>query len=209
MGRIRKLRHLEIILEGVKPHPSPTPSLEQYTISAGAAARVLWFAGRTYDDIEGKAVLDFGCGSGRLGIGAALLGADFVVGVDVDSTALRVALANAEKVGVRGCVDFIRASVESLSIRGDTVVQNPPFGVQRRGADRAFLKAALSSASVVYSLHKAGELNRRFILKFVGELGGVVTDIIPLYLEIPRMFDFHFERRHKVKVDLYRILAES
>ncbi|RLE52401.1 MAG: RNA methyltransferase [Candidatus Methanomethylicota archaeon] len=209
MRGVRKLRHLEIILEKVKPHPSPSPRLEQYTISARAAAKVLWFAGRTYDDIEGKVVLDFACGTGRLGIGAALLGAEFVVGVDVDVEALSVAVANAEEVGVAGYVDFLHASIESLSIKGDTVIQNPPFGVQRRGADRAFLRAALSSAPVVYSLHKAGESNRRFILKFVSELGGVVTDIVPLYLEIPHMFEFHFERRHKVKVDLYRILAEK
>jgi len=204
---IRRLRHLEIILELVEPHPSPIPSLEQYTISARAAAQVLWFAAKRYDDVIGKLVLDFGCGTGRLGIGAALLGADYVVGVDVDLKALEVARLNAVNVGVDDKINFIHASVECVPIRGDTVIQNPPFGVQKRGADRVFLEAAVEAANVIYSIHKAGEQNRRFIVSYVSELGGVVTDILPLVIEIPHMFDFHTKRWHKVKVDLYRIVV--
>lgn len=46
-------------------------------------------------DLEGCKVLDLGCGSGILGIGAALLGAEQIVGCDVDPKAPEVALANA------------------------------------------------------------------------------------------------------------------
>ncbi len=204
---IRRLKHLEIILESVRSHPSPSPMLEQYTISAKAAAKILWFAARHYDDISGKVVLDFGCGTGRLSIGASLLGASYVIGVDIDLKAIKTAIQNAKELGVKDNINFILASIEKFSIKGDTVIQNPPFGVQRRSADRAFLKAAINSAKVVYSLHKSGNQNRRFITKFVSELGGKITDIIPLTIEIPHMFDFHMKRWHKVKVDLYRILV--
>ena len=44
----------------------------------------------------GDAVLDVGCGSGILGIAAALLGADKVLGVDIDELAVRTANENAE-----------------------------------------------------------------------------------------------------------------
>lgn len=197
-----------MLLEEVFPHPSPSPSLEQYTIPADVAARILWIIDKEYGDIRGKRVLDFGCGTGRLAIGAALLGASYVVGVDVDLTALRVALVNAERLNVSGVVDFVYARIGDFNICGDVVIQNPPFGVQRRGADRVFLEVAVKSAPVVYSLHKSGEGNRKFIFGFVEGLGGMVVDVIPLALEIPYLFDFHYRRRHVVKVDLYRILVD-
>lgn len=196
-----------MLLERVSPHPSPSPSLEQYTIPASVAARILWIIDREYGDIKGRRVLDFGCGTGRLAIGAALLGASYVVGVDVDLTALKMALVNAENLNVSGVVDFIYALIGEFNIHGDVVIQNPPFGVQRRRADRVFLEAAIKSAPIIYSLHKSGEGNRKFIFEFVDGLGGVVVDVIPLSLEIPHLFNFHYKRRHVVKVDLYRILA--
>ena len=49
---------------------------------------------------NGKAVLDMGCGSGILGIGAALLGATHIDAVDIDMVATRIAEENAEKNGV-------------------------------------------------------------------------------------------------------------
>ncbi|MBE6683033.1 MAG: 50S ribosomal protein L11 methyltransferase [Ruminococcaceae bacterium] len=49
---------------------------------------------------EGKNVLDMGCGSGILGIGAALLGAKHIDAVDIDMVAARIAEENAEKNNV-------------------------------------------------------------------------------------------------------------
>lgn len=44
---------------------------------------------------DGCKMLDIGCGSGVLSIGAALMGASQTVGVDIDATAVRVAQENA------------------------------------------------------------------------------------------------------------------
>lgn len=49
---------------------------------------------------EGKNVLDMGCGSGILGIGAALLGAEHIDAVDIDMVATRIAEENAVKNGL-------------------------------------------------------------------------------------------------------------
>lgn len=46
-------------------------------------------------------VLDYGCGSGILAIGAALCGADRVVAVDIDPSAVEASQANAQANGVR------------------------------------------------------------------------------------------------------------
>lgn len=48
-------------------------------------------------DIKGKKVLDLGCGSGILSIGAMLLGAESAVAVDVEENAAKTAAENAEK----------------------------------------------------------------------------------------------------------------
>ncbi len=51
-------------------------------------------------ELTGKAVLDYGCGSGILAIAAALLGARAVAAVDYDPQALQATAENAAKNGV-------------------------------------------------------------------------------------------------------------
>lgn len=60
----------------------------------------------------GDRVLDVGCGSGVLAIGAALLGAGRVLGIDIDPEARPTTEANAHSNGV---ADQVTASDESLS----------------------------------------------------------------------------------------------
>ncbi len=63
---------------------------------------------------EGKNVLDMGCGSGILGIGAALLGAEHIDAVDIDMVATRIAVENAEKNGLpEGKMDVFCGNVLS------------------------------------------------------------------------------------------------
>lgn len=49
---------------------------------------------------RGHSCIDFGCGSGILGVAACLLGAEAVWGVDIDPQALQATRANAERNGV-------------------------------------------------------------------------------------------------------------
>lgn len=207
---LSRLRHLAIVLSGVKPHPNPSLNLEQYSLSGEDAARILWFAGRVNNDISGRIVLDLGCGTGILAIGSALLNAEFVFGVDVDPYALRIALDNAMNLDVYSKISFICADVSKLPINDtvDTVIQNPPFGVHRRGADIMFLEASLNIARVVYSLHKYTPDNHLFISRFVSKLGCKIVDMLPLTITIPYTFDFHREFKRKINVVLYKIIHE-
>ena len=70
---IRKL-DLERFIATVKVNPAPKVNLEQYTTSEQIAATMLYIAAYTNNDIIGKSILDLGCGTGRLGLGAAFLG---------------------------------------------------------------------------------------------------------------------------------------
>lgn len=51
-------------------------------------------------NLEGKRIIDFGCGSGILAIAALLLGADTVTAVDHDPQALQATVDNAKKNGI-------------------------------------------------------------------------------------------------------------
>lgn len=199
-------KQLAMLLSKVDEHPKPKVSLEQYTLMSEEVSDILWTIETTFGDISGKVLVDLGCGTGRLAIGSALLGASYVVGVDIDEVALRVAATSAKELGVEDRTSWVLASVESFYMRADVVIQNPPYGVRRKGADRPFLEAALRIAPIVYSLHKSGLRNRQFLKRFIKDLGGIVDSIIPLEVTIRPTFEFHVKRGYKVKVDLYRIM---
>lgn len=201
---VRKL-DLELAIAEIPPHPSPKVRLEQYTVSPKIAAEILYLAAYTYGDVVGKKIVDLGCGTGRLAIGAVLLGAEEATGVDIDKIAVKIAHKNAEKLGVKEETNWIASDITVLGGVFDTVLQNPPFGVQKRTADRKFIKKALKLGRYVYSMHKSGRSNRDFMKRFIEQCRGRVTGIFPLEMIIPKLFKFHMEQKHIVKVDLYRI----
>jgi len=218
---VRKL-DLEMLLSQVKPHPSPKPSLEQYTISADVSATMLYMAAYTYNDIIGKTVLDLGCGTGRLALGAAFLGAKQVVGVDIDKTSVKVAFENSVRTGLKEKVQWIAADIDAIHGGFDTVLQNPPFGVQRRKADRRFLERALETGKSIYSLHKSLQKNKAlikklkasnvapvppssFLKRFIEMRGGKIKAVYAMVMTIPHMFNFHTKRKHEFIADLYVI----
>jgi len=220
---VRKL-DLERFLAKVKPNPMPDVKLEQYTLSESAAATMLYLAAYTYGDVVGKRVLDLGCGTGRLALGAAFLGAESVVGDDIDVGVLKVAVKNSASVGFRECVGWVAGDIDAVAGHFDTVVQNPPFGVQKRTADRRFLKKALEVANAIYSLHNHPFTDKQllsrlragggqplqvepspFLARFIEAQGGRVEAVYALPLTIPRMFDFHTKVKHEIVIDLYVI----
>jgi putative methylase len=205
---VRKL-DLERAISQIKPHPAPKAYLEQYTIPPEVAAEILYIAAYIYDDIIDKTVIDLGCGTGRLAIGAALLGAREAVGVDIDTVAVRLAQRNAEKLGVKEKTFWIVAEIDAMRGAFNTVLQNPPFGVQKRRADRKFIKKSLELGDKIYSLHKSGERNREFIKRFIEKHGGKVTGMFPMKIDIPKLFQFHTKRKRSVKVDLYRVEGKA
>lgn len=207
--RIAPRKELEILLQSLKAHPDPKPRLEQYTISAEAAAETLFVAEYQHHDISGRVVADLGCGTGRLALGSAYLGAELVVGVDLDEKAIETARLNTTMSGQQGRVQWILSDVAAIRGSFDTVIQNPPFGVLRKGADRVFIVKALEIGKVVYSLHKTGVKNRAFIMRLAQKHGGTISEIYQLEFEIPHMFSFHRKKKHLVKVDLFRMVKNA
>ena len=80
------------------------------------------------NDIKGKQVIDYGCGSGILAIAAALLGADHAWALDIDPQAVQSATANAEnnqvadKLTIAGPDD---ADLQPVDILVANILLNP------------------------------------------------------------------------------------
>lgn len=85
--------------------------LEQYSTSSHLAASVILMALRNGDVGPGRTVLDLGCGTGMLTVGAALVESDLVFGVDMDDEALAVAESNVEDLELQHIVQLIQAQV--------------------------------------------------------------------------------------------------
>lgn len=77
------------------------------------------------ENAEEKKILDVGCGSGILSIGAALLGCREVLGTEIDDDAVRVAEENAASNNVSGIVRIVKGDlVEGIEFKADVIVAN-------------------------------------------------------------------------------------
>jgi putative methylase len=163
------------------------------------------------NDIKNKGVLDLGCGSGKLAIGSALLEAREVIAVDIDEEVLNIAIENLKIVEkltdqkFNNRIKFIKKDVSELDEKVDTVIQNPPFGIQKLHADRLFLKKALECGDKIYSLHRSYERTREFLTNFIKDNKGKVEKIISFKFRIPYMFKFHERPSVNYDVDLFII----
>ena len=95
-------------------------------------------------------MIDYGCGSGILGIGALLLGAKLVYFLDSDKNALDICKSNLDRFSK---YKLILNDVSGFSFKVDTVIMNPPFGVQNRKADKVFLETAMKNSDNIYFYH--------------------------------------------------------
>jgi len=81
--------------------------------------------------LSGKTIVDYGCGSGILGIAAIALGAHKAIGVDIDPKALQAATHNACVNEVESCFEVVSADqfVSSYpELKADVVIANILIG---------------------------------------------------------------------------------
>ncbi len=204
-------RELEAALESVLPHPAPDPTLEQYGTPPGIACDLLWAAWED-GDIRDRRVLDLGCGTGILALGAALLGAGEVVGVDVDGGSLDLAREVWRQHGNPCPATWVEADLEVWHPAGqhfDTVVMNPPFGAQRanRGGDRLFYDRAAEAlregGGAAWLL--APTVSERFLTAYARDLGASLERVEQWEYPLPARFDFHSAAVRTIEVGGYRM----
>ena len=200
-------KQLEIILSKLKPIEKPKLEYEQYSTPAWLAAEIVNLAWLN-KDIENKKIADLGCGSGILGLACLLLNAKKVYFVDKDKDVLKTAKENFEWLKKNfevGKAEFFTKDVKEFNLKVDTVIQNPPFGLQSENKDLEFLQKALEIAKKIYSLHGHSEKSRKFLKNFIEERNGKILLIKKYEFQIPWLFKFHEKPKYKYWVDLYVI----
>lgn len=225
-----KLRELEQMLSLAKPFAKPKVELEQYATDDHIAARMIYTAASSWDDIEDRRIVDLGAGCGILALACIFMGAAHVTAVDIDQAALDQCLDNMRELEVEESdgLELILADVlslpsllradekpvdkekplllqtEQLSFPFDTAVLNPPFGTKANaGIDVQFLQTAYMLAPVVYSMHKSS--TREYLVRKAESWGATVTVIAQMKFSLPRQFKFHKQDHLYVDVDLIRL----
>ena len=196
---MKSLRQLAIELERhVRRVVNPKRHLEQYRTPANLAAHMVYYM----SNVKCGIVVDLGCGTGMLTYAASLLLSLYAVGVDIDSEQLVEGMKS--KLYSELIVDFVQADVNYMPLRisqGYCVVQNPPFGVWKRGADIEFLRAALTLRPLkIVSLHKYSDKSLRLISDLLRSNGYSVEGVVEDEIIIPAMYETHRRRVYRVKV---------
>ncbi|MFP1736955.1 50S ribosomal protein L11 methyltransferase [Lonsdalea quercina] len=75
-------------------------------------------------DLQGKTVIDFGCGSGILAIAALKLGAARAIGIDIDPQAIQASRDNAQRNGVSERLELYLPQDQPEALSADVVVAN-------------------------------------------------------------------------------------
>ena len=178
----------------------PKPELEQYATPVDIVLEIVKHA-KSLGHLSAK-VADLGCGTGRLAIGAAIAGAS-VTGFEIDEDALKIArdYSNEKKLEIK----WRNLAIENIEENFETILMNPPFGSQRPGADRSFLKKSLEIAANIWTIHLAE--TRDFVEDFVKQNSGDIISAYEFDFKIKRSMDFHTKDIKKEKAILYHIAS--
>ena len=210
-------KQLISIIQNTESFTTPKVELEQYCIDALSAVDIIYFAGFEFNDINNKLVIDLGSGTGRLSIASAFLKPSMVLSVDIDLLALNILKENIFRLGLENVilplcndVNYLEFSKEPLfSNLKITTIMNPPFGVQKRTADRIFLEKAFSISDVVYSIHLAGEKVFNFISKFCEKYNWHIDNFFPYEMILERSFQFHTKKVKSIDVNIFRFVKNE
>jgi len=191
---------------------NPRIELEQYSIDAQSAVDIGYFAGVEFNDIKNHLIIDLGAGTGRLSITCAYLQASYILSVDIDINALGILKTNVSELGLDSIILPICSDVNHFNIvrkllpknLNITTIENPPFGVQRKTADRFFLQKAFSFSDVVYSIHLANQKVHHFLTTFIRKFDWKIDYVFPFQLKLDRTYEFHKQKTKSVDVNIYR-----
>ncbi len=192
-------KQLAIALSKLKDFVEKNIRLEQYRTDSELAALLLWKAFMN-NDIKGKIIADFGCGNGILGFGALLLEAKKVYFVDIDEKVIKLVKENTKYFRNK---EILNIDVKEFDKKIDTIVMNPPFGVQNEHADKEFLLKAFETGKKVYSIHKIE--SKDFIEKLCGDNNWKVNGIEKVNFIIKKIYKFHKREKYSVKVGIWEL----
>lgn len=195
---------LAIELSKLKKLASFNPYLEQYQTDSEIAAEMLWIAYMN-GDINNKIVADFGSGNGILGIGALILGAKKVLFIEIDTKSVKLLKDNLNSNPNFNKDDFeiLNIDIKEFNQNVDTVIENPPFGVQKSHSDKIFLETSFKYTNKIYSLHKIESID--FIKELSEEFDFSVNAVLNMEFIIKKSMHFHKKDKYPVNIGLWII----
>jgi putative methylase len=194
-----RLRQLAIRLSKLNPHPHCDVLLEQYATEGNLAAE--WLS--KMDGLEGCKVADLGAGNGILGIGANLLGAEKVWLIECDEEVAKTAEKNCEEFPqVEVLLHQITGELP-LEIEPQTIIMNPPWGTQKKAADRPFLLSAMrSSANLIHLMHSGKSTH----IAAIAESEGWNAEVrMEAEFRLPAKYSHHTSRSSTTAVKCWRL----
>lgn len=190
-------------------YPRHVWDMEQYPTPPDVASELLIGLELEEKAIEGKYVIDLGCGSGTLAIGCTLLGADRVLALDIDPNCVELTQSNASDLGITSDQLVVqKCDVRDIAAgdyeRANTVVMNPPFGTkEQEGIDRIFVEKGLAMADNVYSLHKASTI-QYWKKTAAQELNYNVKLLSELQFPIEKLINYHKHNTKDINVHVLK-----
>ena len=178
----------------------PIPELEQYSTPPDIALEMIKKVNAS-GNLSGK-VADLGCGTGRLAIAAAILGAK-VTGFEIDQKAISIAKDYSKLNNLE--ITWINQPIEGVEDNFDTVIMNPPFGSQRPGADKIFLEKAMEIAAHIWTIHLSG--TRKFIEKLVEDNNYQIIELYEFRYPLEKTMPFHSKDVSVENAILYHIAS--
>lgn len=102
------------VLRAIAPRKGGNHSVE---VEESPDTKLLQYFGDDFPDlIQGKTVIDFGCGRGKQAVEMALLGAEKVIGIDINTERLKMGERLAQEKGVSGKCFFCESTTEKADI---------------------------------------------------------------------------------------------
>jgi putative methylase len=211
-----KKKNLISIIQKTASFSNPKIELEQYCIDAISAVDIVYFAGFEFNDIYKNLIIDLGTGTGRLSLASSFFNPIKVIGIDLDWNAIQIFKRNILQLKLHQviypiCMDVSHFSFNKHFLLDDvqiTTIMNPPFGVQRKRADRVFLMSAFTYSDVIYSIHLDHQDVFKFISKFVGKNGWAIDYSFPFQMRLERSFPFHSKKMKEINVRIYRFIKQ-
>ncbi len=187
---------LAIILSKLKQFENPQASLEQYTTDSNIAAEIIWNA-HMLGDL--KDVADLGAGTGILGIGVLELEGK-VIFVEKDKDAIKVLKENLEEYSG---YKIFEGDVSTFINKVETVIMNPPFGVQKRKADKQFVEKAFRVANIIYYIGKVE--SKKFIEAISKDNDRKISHYWEYEMPLKNTMKFHSKKVKKIMIGCWRI----
>ena len=183
--------------------PNPNFFLEQYSTPIDILEVYFDFL----PPIHSSIIVDLGVGTGILSFLALRLGAQGVIGIDIDRQVLQIARKNASLLNIQN-LNLIHSSVEFFKFEKfanniNGVIMNPPFGTKRKFLDFVFLKRAMQTRGWVLTLHKSNNESDRKISTLCSENKYIISNKKKLIFNLPNTHKNHILNTYEVEVALY------